>query len=152
MTRPGRRTTMANLRVRGFTLIELVIAMTIVAILTAIALPQYGEYMARSRRNDARTTLLLAAQWMERFRAENRGVYTGAVLPAGLDVSPQSGQPMYDLAATAVTATTWTLTATPRAGSPMAADGCGAITVAADGQRTAAGQSSGTLYQSCWGR
>ena len=143
---------MANRRARGFTLIEVVIVMTIVAILTAIALPQYSEYMARSRRNDARTTLLLAAQWMERFRAESRGVYTGAALPAGLDVSPQGGPPMYDLAATAVTATTWTLTATPRAGSPMAVDACGAFTVATDGQRTAAGQSSGALYERCWGR
>jgi type IV pilus assembly protein PilE len=143
---------MANLKVRGFTLIEVVIAMTIVAILTAIALPQYSEYVTRSRRIDARTTLLLATQWMERFRAENRGVYTGAALPAGLNVSPQVGPPMYDLAATAVTATTWTLTATPRAGSPMAADECGAFTVATDGQRTAAGHSSGALYQRCWGR
>jgi type IV pilus assembly protein PilE len=143
---------MANLKVRGFTLIEVVIAMTIVAILTAIALPQYSEYVTRSRRIDARTTLLLATQWMERFRAENRGVYTGAALPAGLNVSPQVGPPMYDLAATDVTATTWTLTATPRAGSPMAADECGAFTVATDGQRTAAGQSSGALYQRCWGR
>ena len=143
---------MANRRARGFTLIEVVIVMTIVAILTAIALPQYSEYMARSRRIDARTTLLLATQWMERFRAENRGVYTGAALPAGLNVSPQVGPPMYDLAATAVTATTWTLTATPRAGSPMAADECGAFTVATDGQRTAAGHSSGALDQRCWGR
>jgi type IV pilus assembly protein PilE len=143
---------MANLKVRGFTLIEVVIAMTIVAILTAFALPQYSEYVTRSRRIDARTTLLLATQWMERFRAENRGVYTGAALPAGLNVSPQVGPPMYDLAATDVTATTWTLTATPRAGSPMAADECGAFTVATDGQRTAAGQSSGALYQRCWGR
>jgi len=143
---------MAEHRHHGFTLIEVMITMAVVAIVTAIALPQYSDYVTRTRRNDARIMLLMGSQWMERFRAENRGVYTGAALPADLNVSPQGSAPMYDLAATAVTATTWTLTATPRAGSPMASDGCGAYTVASDGQRTAAGQTSGTLFQRCWSR
>jgi len=143
---------MAEHRHHGFTLIEVMITMAVVAIVTAIALPQYSDYVTRARRNDARTTLLMAAQWMERFRAETRGVYTGAALPADLNVSPQDGTPMYDLAATTVTAAAWTLTATPRAGSSMASDPCGAFTVASDGQRTAAGQTSGSLFQRCWGR
>ncbi|HMS79523.1 MAG TPA: type IV pilin protein [Burkholderiaceae bacterium] len=139
-------------RERGFTLVELVIGMLVVAILSAIAMPQYSEYVARQRRIDARTALTLAAQWMERYRAENRGAYTGAALPADYASSPQSGAPLYDLALANVTPTTYRIEATPRVGSPMASDPCAVLTLASDGQRTAAGQTSGTVFDRCWGR
>jgi type IV pilus assembly protein PilE len=139
-------------RQRGFTLIELVIGMAVVAILTAIALPQYGEYVARQRRTDARTSLTMSMQWVERFRAENRGVYTGATLPAAMAVSPSTGAPMYDIVLANVTAVTWRLEARPRAGGPMATDACDVITLASDGQRTAAGQTAGVVFERCWGR
>jgi type IV pilus assembly protein PilE len=144
---------MASRRIiRGFTLIELLIAMAVVGILAAIAIPQYGEYVARSRRTDARAQLLLAAQWMERFRAENGGVYTNAALPATLASSPPSGVAIYDIAIGNVTALTWTLNATPRADGPHRKDACGTMTLASDGQRTAATETSGTLFERCWGR
>jgi type IV pilus assembly protein PilE len=136
----------------GFTLVELVIAMLVIAILSAIAMPQYSEYVARQRRIDARTSLTMAAQWMERFRAENRGVYTGAALPAEFATSPPAGVAMYDLALANVTATTYRIEATPRAGAPMAGDACAVMTLASDGQRTAATQTSGSLYERCWSR
>ena len=139
-------------RERGFTLVELVIGMLVVAILSAIAMPQYGEYVARQRRTDARVAMTMATQWVERFRAENRGVYTGAALPPDLAVSPQVGPAMYDLALANVTPTTYRIEATPRAGSPMASDPCAVLTLASDGQRTAAGQTSGTVFDRCWGR
>lgn len=139
-------------RQRGFTLIELLIGMAVVAILTAIALPQYGEFVARQRRTDARTTLTMGMQWIERFRAENRGVYTGATLPAAMAVSPSTGAPMYDITLANVTAATWRIEARPRAGGPMAADPCDVMTIASDGQRTAAGQTSGAIFDRCWAR
>ena len=138
--------------VRGFTLIELVVTMAIVGILAALAIPQYSEYVSRSRRTEARGQLLLAAQWMERFRAENGGVYTNAALPAALSRSPASGTALYDIAIGAVTAVTWTLNATPRSDGPHRDDACGALTLASDGQRTAATATSGTLFDRCWGR
>jgi type IV pilus assembly protein PilE len=139
-------------RQRGFTLIELVIGMAVVAILTAIALPQYSEYVARQRRTDARTSLTMAMQWVERFRAENKGVYTGATLPAAMAVSPSTGAPMYDIVLANVTAVTWRLEARPRPGGPMATDACEVMTLASDGQRTAAGQTAGAVFERCWGR
>ena len=139
-------------RHRGFTLIELLIAMAVLTIFVAVAVPSYSEYISRARRVEARGVLTQAAQWMERFRAENRGVYTGATLPAGLSTSPGSGSLMYNISLTALTATTYTLSAIPIAGSPMAGDVCGTLTLAGDGRRTAATVDSGTLYERCWYR
>lgn len=136
----------------GFTLVELVIAMLVVAILSAIAMPQYSEYVARQRRIDARTALTLAAQWMERYRAENRGAYTGAALPADYASSPQSGPPLYDLTLANLTATTYRIEATPRSDGPMSGDACAVMTLASDGQRTAAAATSGSLFERCWTR
>lgn len=58
----------------GFTLIELMITVAVVAILAAVAMPSYTEHIMRSHRSNARTTLLGAAQWMERA-ATVRGSY-----------------------------------------------------------------------------
>jgi len=146
MTRPCPRPS------RGFTLIELLIGMAVVAILTAIAMPSYTDYMNRARRMDARGALTEAAQWVERFRAENRGVYTGAALPVTMAVSPTTGPVVYDLSLTTLTAATFVVSAVPRAGGRMAGDACGTFTLANDGRRTAAGAASGTLFERCWNR
>ena len=51
---------------QGFTLIEAMIVVAIVAILAAIALPSYQEYVRRGHRAEARAGLQQAATWMER--------------------------------------------------------------------------------------
>jgi type IV pilus assembly protein PilE len=51
----------------GFTLIELVIAMVIAAILAAIAIPSYSNYVRKSRRTEAKTALLDMASLEERL-------------------------------------------------------------------------------------
>jgi type IV pilus assembly protein PilE len=62
---------MRRLRSTGFTLIEVMIVVAIISLLAAIALPSYQSYVARSNRAAAKTQLLQAAQYMQRFYAAN---------------------------------------------------------------------------------
>ena len=98
---------------KGFTLIEVMIVVAIVGILSAIALPSYQQYIIRGKRADAKTVLLSAAQWLERYRSSNFSYPpAGTALPTGLSVSPASGTKMYDISLV-TNATNFTLTATP---------------------------------------
>lgn len=80
-------------REAGFTLIELMIVVAIVAILSAVAYPSYKEYIAKGRRAEMKTVLLSAQQWMERFYTENYrydkdSADANVALPDHLKVSP----------------------------------------------------------------
>jgi type IV pilus assembly protein PilE len=57
---------MINRRPTGFTLIELLIAVTILAIVAAIAIPAYTDQVVRSNRAEAKTILMQTAQALER--------------------------------------------------------------------------------------
>ena len=52
---------------RGFTLIELMIALVVIAIITAIGFPSYQEYIRRGKRAEGKAHLLRAAQQLERY-------------------------------------------------------------------------------------
>ncbi len=138
-----------TIRVTGFTLVEMVIVMAVVAILTAIAIPNYWAYIARSNRSEARSQLLIAANWVERWRTQS-GSYLGAVLPATLTQSPAQGAAKYGIALPVLTAITYTITATPTVGGPMAGDACASISIDHTGQRTFTG--GGGTQEVCWGR
>ena len=73
-------------RSRGFTLIELMIAVAIIAILAAIAIPSYTDYIRRGRLTEALGRLSAMRVKMEQYFQDNR-VYTGAV-PATDTIAP----------------------------------------------------------------
>ena len=56
---------------QGFTLIELMIVVAIVAILAAISLPSYNDYVVKTNRSDAKVALMKYAQMQESYFVQN---------------------------------------------------------------------------------
>lgn len=143
---PGRRS-------RGFTLIEIMITVAIVGIVAAIALPSYRSYVDRARRADARTQLMQAAQFMQRFYSANdqyvndrAGNNISSQMPANLARSPTDGPQIYALTIDATTIA-YTLTMAPMTGSPLATDACGSFTLTSTGARGVTGTKT---RDECW--
>lgn len=133
-------------RVRGFTLMEVLITMAIIAILAAIAIPNYTAYIVRSNRSEARQQLLEAAAFLQRSFTQNNQ-YPNA-LPATMQQSPATGTARYNIAiANPGGNATFTLTATPT--GTMAGDACGNLTVTHTGER---GRSGAAPMDICWAR
>ena len=102
-------------RSQGFSLIELMIAVVIVGILAAIAIPMYSDYVTRSRRADGQATLMQVAQELERcytqfskYNDNSCSVVNGGV------VSETCDQGFYVVTASKLDESAFTLTATPQ--------------------------------------
>lgn len=140
-------------RHRGFTLIELMIVVAVIGILTAIALPNYNEYIRRGHRADARAGLLQVQQWLERAATAN-GVYP-TTLPNSLQWRLADGTPdptkRYTIGFQAGNSNAaFTLIATRRGG--QAADRCGDFTLTNTGTRGANNLTTGTTATDCWNK
>jgi len=119
-------------RVGGFTLVELLVALAIMAIVSAIAVPIYTQYSIRTQRTNAEKDLLMCAQSMERL-ASRSFTYAGLVdtdadgagdadtgaVSANI-CSPSTT--MYAITVQAANANAFTLRAVPTSG-PVVGDG-----------------------------
>lgn len=114
-----------HLRSRGFTLIELMIVVAVVAILAAIAFPSFIEQVRTSRRSDALAEAGRMQLAMERWRADNPS-YEDSATPAATYPAPVDST-FYDFTMSAQSATTYTLLAEPQ--GSQADDRCGDLTI-----------------------
>lgn len=151
-----------TLRTRGFTLVEVLIVMVIVAVLAMIAVPTYNDSVRKSRRSDAIAALTALQQAQERWRGNNPS-YTTSFEDLGLSDSSPSDYYTLSLAAPGegenALATGYIATATAKSGTTQADDAqCGKMSLRMRGGNLAyAGAgTSGTLEYAethpCWAR
>ena len=117
----------------GFTLIELMIAVAVVAILTAIAYPSYVEQVNKSRRAEAKSAVLQTASLQERFYTLNNA-YSNTLLASST---------RYTITVTTPATDTYTITAVPQ----FTDEKCGTLTYNQLGTQTISG-SADLAY--CW--
>lgn len=147
-----------TLRQNGFSLIELLIVISVVAIIMAIGIPGYRQYLMRANRADATAALLRISAAQERFYLQN-GRYAAtqqeleAAPPAGLgtgkterdfyvlQLQPNAGGPAVGFIASA----------TARLGKAQSDDTeCWVFMVDELGQHTAFNQAGDPNNQRCW--
>jgi type IV pilus assembly protein PilE len=116
----------------AFTLLELVIALAIGAILAVYAVPSYRSHVARSHRVDAASALYRAAQFLEAPPPGEVGS-----LPTGLDQAPSFGTPVYRLRALPADEANggYGVEARPLEAGAMRDDACGTFILDATGLR-----------------
>lgn len=145
-------------RRRGFTLIELMIAVAVAGILAAMAYPAYTSFVLRSRRADAAAALTAVVQAQERYRG-NRSAFSASLSDLGVSVAAITNH--YDvtinnLAGAENLVSGYVVTAVPKRGSPQTRDkDCLKLSIEVNGafvNYLATGEEDRVTSSTCWPR
>lgn len=149
-----RNTRQAGSMSRGFTLVELMITVAIVAILASVALPGYRNQVRKTHRADAEGAITQDANFLERYFTENNCYKSkGADNLCGTadDSNPTlpitdypTNNPRYTLSATiANDGMSYTVQAAPKSGTDQVNDPCGTLSYTSAGVKSAS-------QANCW--
>lgn len=135
-------TMMKNRRAKGFTLIELMMAVVVIGILVAVAMPSYQDYVRRGHRTAAQAFLMDVAQRQQQYFMDNRG-FTDATATLGM-TTPTDVASRYTIAIVldAGPPASFSVSAAPVGAQTQ--DTCGTLTLTSAGAKTS---SSGS---NCW--
>jgi type IV pilus assembly protein PilE len=142
----------------GFTLIEMMIVVVVLALLAAVALPSFLDSLRKSRRTEAFTALSAVQQAQERWRGNN-STYSNSLTGLGLPATTPRG--LYTIQLSGTNATDYTVAAVAAPGTSQAADAaCRTLAVRVTGaQLSYAGCDSCSLAATdfaatnvCWSR
>ncbi len=125
----------------GFTLVEMMIVVVLLAIVIVLALPSYQNYVVRSNRTEAIEALLATAGCQERLFIRNNAYSTDTC-------GGTSFNDHYLISVTTSNANQNFLASAVPQGSQVA-DGCQTLTINDKGVRTANSQ-TGVFAQTCW--
>ncbi len=136
----------------GFTLIEVLIAVIIVGVLLAVALPSFMDSMRKGRRSEAFAAMAALQQAQERFRSSNTAYSTA--LPSGI-ASPTGPAGYYTLSVVSASATGYEILA-DGTGSTQVNDGnCSRLGIRVEGGSVQYASGSSLAYADtnpCWSR
>jgi type IV pilus assembly protein PilE len=138
---------MKKSQIKGFTLIELMIVIGVIAIMAAIAIPAYTDYVTRSKRADAKNALLAFQLEQEKFRANNPQYATAASL--GLPANSPDGHYTIALSGAGGLPNNYDLRATPNASQTDPE--CDILTIDESNNRGATGTAADPI-STCWQR
>ena|SRR5690242_13705726 len=141
-------------RQKGFTLIELMVTVAIVAIIAAVAYPSFTKSAMKGRRADAKASLNQHAQALERCYA-TYGVYNNTNCSTEVNssqafITATSQKSYYSITGT-LTGTTYILAATAVSTGPQAKDtGCTILTMNSTGQQGSGSTTATSDSGGCW--
>lgn len=133
-------------RSKGFTLIELMITVVVIAILAGVAYPSYLDQVRKSRRAEAQSLLMDIGTRQQQRLLDVRN-YAAAAATLGVTV-PAQVSAYYTIAVTAPASTPPSFTATATPLGDQTKDKCGTLALDQTGAKTAT--KGGVAQSGCW--